>query len=171
MTIHGALVEVAGVGVLLLGPSGAGKSECALELLGRGHRLVADDRVVLEVREGRLLGRAPASIRHAIEIRGLGLLYVPDLFGEDRVAEEAEVELACRLERWRPDLDLERVGFEREQIELEGVTVACVTLPARPGGSLATIVEVAARDHENRRRGRNPAQRLDEQVRREMARR
>ena len=69
MTIHGALVEVAGVGVLLLGPSGAGKSECALELLGRGHRLVADDRVVLEVREGRLWGRAPASIRHAIEIR------------------------------------------------------------------------------------------------------
>ena len=81
------------------------------------------------------------------------------------------MELACRLERWRPDLDLERVGFEREQLEFEGVSVACVTLPARPGGSLATIVEVAARDHENRRRGRNPAQRLDEQVRREMARR
>ena len=102
MTIHGALVSVRGVGVLLLGSSGAGKSECALELISRGHRLVADDVVELHVSEsGALLGRSPERIRHHLEIRGLGILYVPDLYGPDRVLDETGVDLVCRIERWR----------------------------------------------------------------------
>ena len=113
--IHGALVDVMGVGVLLVGPSGIGKSECALELIRRGHRLVADDLVRLRQTEDgeRLVGTAPELIRHFIEIRGIGLLYVPDLYGEEAVLVEGEVALLIRLEAWRNDAEYERVGLER----------------------------------------------------------
>lgn len=171
MTIHGALVEVGGVGVLLLGPSGVGKSECALELVSRGHRLAADDVVELtRTAEGGLVGRAPERIRHHMEIRGLGIIYVPDLFGGDAVCDRAAVDLVCHLERWREGAEYERVGLERDLEELEGVELPRLRLPARPGGSMATVVEVAAREHHRRSRGDNAAARLDERVRREMRR-
>ena len=134
MTIHGALVEVGGVGVLLLGPSGVGKSECALELVTRGHRLVAED--VVELRpdgEGRVFGSSPERIRHHLEIRGLGIVYVPDLYGPERVADRAAVDLVCRIERWRSDGDYDRVGLDPDWQEIEGVKVRRLTLPARPG--------------------------------------
>ncbi len=169
MSIHGALLDVHGVGVLLLGPSGIGKSECALELVGRGHRLVADD--VVELRrgpEGTVLGRAPERVRHYMEIRGLGIIYVPDLYGPDAVREETRVELVCLLEEWREDADYERVGLERPTHELAGIPLPRLTLPARPAGSMATVVEVAARDHLQRRAGVNAARRLDARVRSEM---
>jgi HPr kinase/phosphorylase len=169
VTIHGALVEVGGVGVLLLGPSGVGKSECALELVSRGHRLAADDVVELEhSAEGRLLGSAPERIRHHLEIRGLGIISVPALFGGDAVCDRAPVDLICHLERWSEGAEYERVGIEREREELAGVWVTSLRLPARPGGSMATIVEVAAREHSRRARGENAAERLDARVRREM---
>lgn len=169
MTIHGALVDVRGVGVLLLGPSGAGKSECALELVSRGHRLVADDVVELSLdAEGRLRGCAPARIRHHLEIRGLGILYVPDLYGDDRVLDSGSVDLVCRIEHWRAE-GFDRVGLDPDWEELLGVKLRRLTLPARPGASMATIVEVAALDHRRRARGgESAALRLDARVRREM---
>lgn len=164
--VHGALVDVEGVGVLLLGPSGIGKSECALELVRRGHRLVADDVVVLR-REGQgpLIGETPDLIRHHMELRGIGIVYVPELFGPDAVRDRAEVALVCRLEAWRPDLAVERVGLERPIEIWEGVPLPALRLPARPAGSLATLVEVAVRDHRARQAGRSAANRLDERLR------
>lgn len=163
---HGALVDVEGVGVLLLGPSGIGKSECALELVRRGHRLVADDVVVLQRSpDGRLIGQTPELIRHHMELRGVGIVYVPDLFGPDAVRDETEVDLVCRLETWRPDLAVERVGLERPTETWDGVDLPSLLLPVRPAGSLATLIEVAVRDHVLRREGRSAASRLDARLR------
>ncbi len=163
---HGALVEVLGVGVLLVGPSGIGKSECALELVRRGHHLIADDVVRLERRGDRLIGCAPEVIRHSMEIRGIGLLHVPDLYGPDAVRDEWVVDLVCRLEEWRDGSEFERVGLRRPREDWAGVALPALCLPARPAGSMATLVEVAARDPELRLRGeRTGAERIDERLR------
>jgi HPr kinase/phosphorylase len=159
--VHGALVQIQEVGVLLLGPSGVGKSETALELVTRGHQLVADDVVELEVAGGRLVGRAPQSIRHYLEIRGLGILFVPELYGPRSVLTESPIDLVCRLERDRPGLEYERVGMERPSEEIAGVFLPVVRLPMRPATSLGVIVEAAARDHRMRARGPSAAARLD----------
>lgn len=159
-------MEVLDVGVLLLGPSGIGKSECALELVTRGHRLVADD--VVRIRrepDGLLRGSAPVLIRHYMEIRGLGLISVPALFGDGAVRDEATVGLLCRLERWREDADYERVGLDRPTEEWLGVPLPSLLLPVRPAGSMATLVEVGVRDLRLRREGANAARTLDERVR------
>ena len=157
------------MGVLLRGPSGIGKSECALELVSRGHRLVADDVVELErTAQGELLGRSPERIRHHMEIRGIGIIYLPDLFGAQAVCDRARIELICHLERWHEGAVYDRVGLERDREDLAGVELPQLRLPARPGGSMATIVEVAAREHQRRTRGENAAARLDERLRREM---
>jgi HPr kinase/phosphorylase len=169
---HGALVEVDGIGVLLLGPSGIGKSECALELVRRGHRLVADDVVLLERdAAGCLQGEAPELIRHHLELRGIGIVFVPELYGPDAVRDRSEVHLVCRLAEWRPDLEVERVGLERPLEQWDGVALPVLVLPVRPAGSLATLVEVAVRDHCLRRAGRSAAGRLDERLRAEAGRR
>ncbi len=171
MAIQGALVDVGGVGILLRGPSGIGKSECALELISRGHRLVADD--VVEIRttsEGRVIGSAPQRIRHHMEIRGLGIIFVPDLFGAECVSDSATIDLVCQLERWREGAEYERVGLDRVCESIGGVDLPRLTLPARPGGSMATIVEVAAREHRRRGEGINAPARLDERVRGDMQR-
>ena len=169
--VHGALVDVAGVGVLLQGPSGIGKSECALELVRRGHKLVSDDLVKLRsLEEGVLLGTAPELIRHYLEIRGVGLLYIPDLYGPEAVRQEAPIDLLIHLEEWRESADYERVGLERPLEEIAGVKVPALVLPLRPAGSMATIVEVAARDTLQRRAGVNAAAKLDERLRAERQR-
>ena len=171
MRYHGVLVDVRGVGVLLLGPSGVGKSECALELVQRGHRLVADDVVELErTGRGEIVGRAPESIRHYMEIRGLGILSISDLFGPDSVSDAARVDLICRLDPGGDTQEYERVGLERPTEALEGVAISCIILPSRPAGSMATVVEVAARDHELRARGINAPAGLDARVREMMGR-
>lgn len=168
MSLHGTLVDVAGLGVILIGPSGIGKSECALELVRRGHRLVADDVVEVEVDEsGQPVGRCLARMGHHIEIRGLGILSIPDLFGEAAVRTESRIDLVCRLDREIESFD--RVGLTRPTLPVEGVELPCVTVPAHSGGILATLVEVAVRDLTLRRRGVNAAQRFDERLRREMA--
>lgn len=167
--LHGALVEVLGIGVLLIGRSGAGKSECALELVQRGHRLVADDvvRVRVEDRSGsaRAIGRSPELIRHYMELRGLGLISVPDLFGEKAVLDESVIDLCCRLEQWREGARFERAGLERATRPIAGVPVPYLELPVRPAGNMATLVEVAVRDHRERSRGNNAARRLDDRLR------
>ncbi len=171
MRCHGALLDVQGVGVLLLGPSGIGKSECAVELVRRGNRLVADDVVEIVRGEGvEVRGSAPERIRHYMEIQGLGIVYVPDLFGRDAVLDETAIDLVCRLERTPERGEVERVGIERHAEQLEGVSVPCVRLPARHAGSMATVIEVAARDHRLRCSGVNAAARLDERLRSEMRR-
>ena len=164
MQVHGALVQVQGVGVLLLGPSGVGKSETALELVTRGHALVADDVVELEPAGEALIGRAPERIRHYLEIRGLGILFVPELYGPHAVLPQSPVDLLCRLERDAPGLEYERVGLERPRESLAGVSLPMVRLPVRPATSLGVIVEAAARDHRMRERGPSAAERIDREL-------
>jgi len=167
-TRHGVLMDVHGVGTLLLGPSGIGKSECALELVRRGHKLVSDDLVRITSREtGELWGTAPELIRHYMEIRGVGLLYIPDLYGPEAVRQEAPIDLLIHLEEWRETADYERIGLERPLEEIAGVKVPVLVLPLRPAGSMATIVEVAARDTLQRRAGVNAAAKLDARLRAE----
>jgi HPr kinase/phosphorylase len=132
---------------------------------------VADDVVDLRCDDaGRVIGSAPARVRHYMEIRGVGIIFVPDLFGADRVRDEMEVQLACELVRWREGVEYERIGLDRTTCDVAGVQVPALQLPARPGASMATIVDVAAREHLKRTAGVNAAQRLDEQLRNAMRR-
>ena len=165
--VHGALVGVDGVGVLIVGPSGIGKSECALELVRRGHRLVSDDLVRVRPTQGQgsLLGTAPELIRHYMEIRGIGLLHIPDLYGPDSVILETSVDLIVRLEHWEQGAEYERVGLDRATETLAGVPIPAFLLPLRPAGSMATLIEVAARDTLRRNQGTNAARRLDDELR------
>jgi HPr kinase/phosphorylase len=165
--VHGALVDVDEVGVLIVGPSGIGKSECALELVRRGHRLVSDDLVRIRPgkESGSLVGTAPELIRHYMEIRGIGLLHIPDLYGADSVKMEAGVDLLVKLEDWKEGAEYERVGLERATEDIAGVPVSALLLPLRPAGSMATLIEVAARDARRRRAGSNAARRLDDELR------
>ena len=165
--VHGALVEVLGVGVLIRGPSGIGKSETALELVARGHRLVADDVVRIErLEDGSPSGFAPEIIRHHIEIRGIGILYVPDLYGAEAVRESAGIGVVCRLEHWREGAEYDRVGFARATESVAGVEVPMILLPVRPSGNMATLIEVAIRDHLHRCAGAgSAASRLDQRLR------
>ncbi len=168
MRVHGALVEVEGSGVLLLGASGVGKSETALELVVRGGRLAADDVVELFVDEsGGLRGRAQPLIRHHIEIRGIGILYLPELYGERSVCDETGVDLVCRLETWQQDAEYDRLGLERQREGFLGVEIPALVLPVRPSANMALLVEVALRDQRARKLGESAAQRLDRRIREE----
>jgi HPr kinase/phosphorylase len=167
--IHGALVEVLGLGIVLTGPSGIGKSECVLELVQRGHRLVADDVVRLRPfrwpdGEPYLIGTSPEAIRHYLEIRGIGLLCISDLYGKESVLNEHRVDLVCRLEKWRKGKEYERVGLDRPMEELAGISIPTLTIPMRPATSSATLVEVAGRDELQRLAGNNAAKRLDQRL-------
>ena len=169
--IHGALVEVRGTGVLILGGSGVGKSETALELVTRGHRLVADDVVRIEVQpDGGLDGCSPELIRHHLEVRGIGIVDVRRLYGETAVCRRARLDLVCRIVPWKDGPVFERVGLERPEETVAGRTLPAVVLPARPSGNLATLVDLAVRDHQDRAGGDSAARRLDERVQ-EAARR
>jgi HPr kinase/phosphorylase len=153
-SLHGVLVDVSGIGVLLLGESGTGKSECALDLVTRGHRLVADD--VVEVwREGTqgIVGRGPARIRHHMEIRGLGIINVRDLFGIAAVRDRKRIELVIHLEAWRPDREYERLGLVERTHTLLGVQIPMLRIPVSMGRNVAILVEVAARNHVLKRMG------------------
>ncbi len=156
-----------GTGVLILGPSGVGKSECVIELVRRGQKLVADDVVRLRTTdEGRnLLGWSPEHIRHYIEVRGLGLMSVSDLFGPEATLDECEVGFVVRLEDWEKGGDFERIGLERPCETFLGVEVPTVRLPVHAASNLATLVELAIRDWQLRKHGVNAARRLDERLR------
>ncbi len=162
--VHGTLVEVADVGVLLLGRSGIGKSECALELVMRGHRLVADDVILISSGEsGKLVGSSPDLVRHYIELRGIGIVHVPSLFGTDSVAESAEIELVVQLEAWGSG-EVERMGLDPKTIDVAGFDLAALTLPVAPGRNVASLVEVGARNHLLQKAGRSGVAELEDRV-------
>lgn len=165
ITRHGVLVEVYGEGVLLLGESGVGKSETAIELVKRGHRLVADDAVEIKrVGVKRLVGSAPELIRHYIELRGIGVIDVRQLFGMRTVKTESQLDLIVHLEPWDQTKFYDRLGIEDHFTEIMDVKVPIVTIPVRPGRNLASIVEVAALNNRHRRYGYNAAQELARRV-------
>lgn len=146
-SLHGVLLDVLGVGVLLLGKSGIGKSEAALDLLVRGHRLVADDIVNIRRRGANLIyGSGSPIIRHHMEIRGLGIINIQDLFGISSIREAKKIELVMELAEWKEDEEYERLGVDDEVYEIMGARVPRLKVPVRPGRSIATIIEVAARN-------------------------
>ncbi len=162
--VHGTLVKVAAAGVLLLGKSGVGKSECAIELVRRGHRLVADDVVLIQRGEAGLpVGQSPELIRHYVELRGIGIVHVPSLFGPDAVAERATIDLVVCLEAWG-HTDVELTGLEQATYKLDDFELPCVHLPVAPGRNVATLVDVAARNFRLRREGTSSAGVLDDRV-------
>ncbi len=147
-TIHGVLVEVLGVGVLLLGRSGIGKSECALDLIVRGHRFVADDVIHLEKRGPEtLLGRGSDLTRHHMEIRGLGIINIRDLFGPPSITDLKKIELAIQIEEWDAGKEYDRLGVEDRKAVFLDVAIPSLLIPVSPARNLATIVEVAVRNH------------------------
>jgi len=160
MTTHGVLVEVYGEGVLLLGDSGVGKSETAIELVKRGHRLVADDAVEIRKISNYLVGSAPELIRHYIELRGIGVINVRQLFGMRAIIKETEIDMVVQLESWDEQKFYDRLGLEDHYLTIMEVKVPCITIPVRPGRNLASIVEVAAMNNRHRRYGYNDAQEL-----------
>ena len=161
ISIHGVLVDVYGVGVLIRGESGIGKSEAALELIKRGHRLVADDAVeIRKVSDDTLVGSAPVITKHLIELRGIGIVDVKSLFGVQSVRETQNIDLVITLEEWDKKKEYDRLGLEEEYTEFLGNKVQCHTIPIRPGRSLAVIVESTAINHRQKQMGYNAAQEL-----------
>lgn len=165
VTRHGGLVEVYGEGILILGESGVGKSETALELVRRGHRLVADDVVeIRKVSDTTLLGTAPDIIRHFIEIRGIGILDVKNLYGVGAVKVMENVNLIIHLELWDEKKNYDRLGLVDEYTDILGIKVPSLTIPVRPGRNLAIIMEVAAMNNRQKKMGYNAAKVLNERV-------
>ena len=168
--MHGVLMDILGLGVLIVGESGIGKSECALDLVVRGHRLVADDTVEVRRRgETAVIGTCPELTRHHMEVRGLGVINIRDLFGVASTRTSKRVELVVQLERWDPDHEYDRLGLDENVFDLFGVKVPLIRMPVAPGRNLAILVEVAARNQLLRSRGLNAARdlvtRLEQQLR------
>ncbi len=157
-TMHGVLVDVYGVGVLIIGNSGIGKSETALELLKRGHRLIADDAVeIRQVHDNQLIGSAPELIQHLLEIRGLGIINVMTLFGAGAVRNFKKITLVIELELWNPQKQYDRLGLDEDKFKIMDTELTKITVPVRPGRNLAVIVEVAAMNYRLKRLGHNAA--------------
>ena len=168
--IHGVLLDILGLGVLIIGESGIGKSECALDLVVRGHRLVADDTVEVRRRgDNELIGTCPELTRHHMELRGLGVINVRDLFGIASTRMTKRLELVVHLERWDSSREYDRLGLDEDVYELFDVRIPIIHMPVAPGRSLAILVEVAARNQLLRSRGLNAARdlasRLEQQLR------
>jgi len=164
ITRHGVLMDIYGEGVMLQGDSGIGKSETAIELIMRGHRLVADDAVEIRRVSNQLIGTAPEVIRHYIELRGIGVIDVRELFGMRAIKTTAQIDLVVQLEQWDNKKFYDRLGIEDHYIEFMDLQIPCVTIPVRPGRNLASIVEVAAMNNRHRRYGFNAAEELARSV-------
>lgn len=161
ISIHGVLVDVYGEGLLIMGESGIGKSEAALELLRRGHRLVTDDVVeIRKINEHTLIGTSPDITRYFIELRGIGIIDVKNLFGVESVKEKQQIDLVIKLEDWKKEKEYDRLGMQEEFTEILGNKVVCHSLPIRPGRNLAVICETAAVNHRQKKQGYNAAQEL-----------
>jgi HPr kinase/phosphorylase len=169
MVLHGVLVDVFGVGVLLTGPSGIGKSECALDLVLRSHRLVADDVVVVKQRRSQIFGHGSPITRHHMEVRGLGIINVKDLFGAASVRDRKRVELVVEMVEWRENGEYDRTGLDELRESVLGVDVPKVRIPIRPGRNVASIVEVAARNHLLKLQGHDAAKKFRESLERRLA--
>jgi HPr kinase/phosphorylase len=163
--MHAVLMDILGLGVLIVGESGIGKSECALDLIVRGHRLVADDTVEIRRRADTILiGTCPELTRHHMELRGLGLINVKDLFGIASTRSSKRVELVVQLERWDPAHEYERLGLDDDFYEVLGLRVPLIRMPVAPGRSIAILVEVAARNQLLRSRGHHAARAFAERL-------
>lgn len=169
ITRHGVLVEVYGEGILILGESGVGKSETAVELLKRGHRLVADDAVEIKrVSSKTLVGSSPEIIRHFIEIRGIGIIDVKNIFGMGAVKDTEKIDMVIHLEPWQKGKQYDRLGLVDEHTEILGNEVPSLTIPVRPGRNLAIIFEVAAMNNRQRKMGYNAAEELNNRLLEQM---
>ena len=165
VTRHGVLVDVYGVGVLLTGESGVGKSEAPLELVKRGHQLVADDVVdICRVYDDRLTGECPEMVRHFMEIRGIGIIDIRAMYGVGAVALSKTIDLVMHMEKWVEGKEYDRLGLSEENITILGVKVPHQIMPVRPGRNLAIIIEVAARDLSLKRMGYSAAHELDRRL-------
>lgn len=161
ITRHGVLVEVYGEGCLIIGDSGVGKSETAIELIKRGHRLIADDAVEIKrVSKKSLVGSSPENIRHFIELRGIGIINARRIFGIGAVKVSEKIDLVINLELWNSKKVYDRMGMDSEYMEILGLEVPVVTIPVKPGRNLAVIIEVAAMNHRQKKMGYNGAQEL-----------
>ena len=161
ITRHGVLVEVYGEGVLILGDSGVGKSETAIELVKRGHRLIADDAVeIRRVSNKSLVGTSPENIRHFVELRGIGIINARRLFGMGAVKTTEKIDMVVNLEHWDPNKTYDRMGIENEYTTILGNKVPSLTIPVKPGRNLAIILEVAAMNNRQKKMGYNAAQEL-----------
>ncbi|MGN1207456.1 MAG: HPr(Ser) kinase/phosphatase [Eubacteriales bacterium] len=165
ITHHGVLVEVYGEGVLLLGDSGIGKSETAIELVKRGHRLIADDAVEIKrISPTSLVGQAPELIRHYVELRGIGIVDVRRLFGMGAVKEEEEISLIINMEPWQEGKMYDRLGIDEQKTEILGIEVPSIVIPVRPGRNLSIIIEVAAMNLRLKKLGHNTAQEFNRRL-------
>lgn len=161
ITRHGVLVEVSGEGVLILGDSGVGKSETALELIKRGHRLIADDAVeIRRVSARTLVGSAPDNIRHFIELRGVGVINARRIFGMGAVKMTEKIDMVVQMEPWDKEKVYDRIGLENEYIEILGIKIPVVVVPVKPGRNLSIIVEAAAMNNRQKKMGYNAAREL-----------
>ena len=161
ITRHGVLIEIYGEGVFITGESGVGKSETAIELVKRGHRLVADDAVeIRKVSNISLVGSSPDNIRHFLELRGIGIINARRLFGIGAVKMTEKLDLVVELEQWNPEKVYDRMGVDTEYVSLLGVKVPSLTIPVKPGRNLAVILEVAAMNNRQKKMGYNAAQEL-----------
>ena len=165
ITQHGVLVEVYGEGLLLLGDSGVGKSETAIELVKRGHRLIADDAVEIKrVSAKSLVGTAPEIIRHYVELRGIGIVDVRRIFGMGAVKETEKIDLVINLEQWVQGKMYDRLGLDNEKIEILGIAVPAITIPVKPGRNLAIILEIAAMNNRQKKMGYNTAEEFNKKL-------
>ncbi|GIP34285.1 HPr(Ser) kinase/phosphatase [Paenibacillus sp. J2TS4] len=172
-TIHGVLIDVYSIGVLITGSSGIGKSETALELVKRGHRLIADDAVeIRQTAENILIANAPDLLKHLLEIRGVGIINVMTLFGAGAVRNNTKISMVCKLETWQQDKQYDRLGLDEETTRIIDTDLPLVTIPVRPGRNLAVIIEVAAMNYRLKQMGYNAAlqftNRLTETMNEEM---
>jgi len=167
--LHGVLLDVLGIGVLLLGKSGIGKSETALDLVMRGHRLVADDVVRIRRAAGQLSGKGAGILGHHMEIRGLGIINIKDLFGIASVRDAKKIELIVELHEWDANIEYDRLGFDTVHQAILDVSIPKVRIPVRPGRNLSTLVEVAARNELLKHQGTHSALAFRDQLHRAMA--
>lgn len=171
ITIHGVLVDIGGEGVLITGESGVGKSEMALELIKRGHRLVADDAVEIKrVSQETLIGTCPELIRYFIELRGIGIIDVREMFGAASVKQIQTINLIIKLEMWDNQKEYDRLGLTEEYTEILGNKIPCHSIPVRPGRNLAIICEAAAINHRQKQMGYNAAETLQNRVNKNIER-
>ena len=171
ITVHGVLVEVFGIGLLIMGESGIGKSEAALELVRRGHRLVTDDVVeIRKINDHTLIGNSPDITKYFIELRGIGIIDVKSLYGVESVVEKQQIDLVIKLEDWKKEHDYDRLGMEEEYAEFLGNKIPCHTLPIRPGRNLAVICETATVNYRQKKMGYNAAQELYRRVQANLTR-
>ena len=165
VTIHGVLVEVYGEGILLLGDSGIGKSETAIELVKRGHRLIADDAVEIKrVSAKSLVGSAPDILKHYVELRGIGVVDVSRIFGMGAVKDTEKIDFVVKLENWVDGKMYDRIGLDEEHEDILGISLPAITVPVKPGRNLAVIIEIAAMNDRQKKMGYNAAQEFNRRV-------